>query len=199
MEKELDLGAEGTDATPDVQDVEAVVEPKDESWIKELIAAKAELDKIKSDQAEREAQAERDKAEQEGRLDEALALEKSRYEELKKKYQADTTRLQLNAAFATADIADLRAIKLFEDEFNPETEDAAAFVARIKADPANALYFRDPKSRPIQTPPMSAARGTIDPFVPERDSETWLKSSDPKKRERAIAHHREVYRKKYGL
>lgn len=166
---------------------------KELPWVQELMKKAAELDSFKKQQADATSRAEREKAEAEGRYQDALALETKQREELETKYQSELRRLKLETEFTRAGLKDPRAIQLFEAGFDPDQMEASEFVAQVKADERNSMYFGD--HRTVQKPPPPA-NGSPDPFDPERDLDKWLRSPDEKKRERAIAYNREKYERK---
>lgn len=193
------MGAEGAEESQGVTDPAPAPEPeisnkvaKSLPWVKELMSKAAELDQLKTQQAEAAARAEREKAEAEGRYNDALEMEKKAREADAAKYAAEVKALKLETEFTRQGLVDPRAIRLFESEYDPGTMDASEFVATIKADGRNSMYFVDPNQRKPRTPPH-AANGQPDTFDPERDLDSWLSSSDEKKRARAIAHNREKY------
>lgn len=199
MTTEINQDAAGVEINQDAAGVETPAvgksinaAAKDLPWVQELIKSKSELDRLRQAQADAQSQAEREKAEAEGRYTEALEMEKRRNEELSTKYQTEVRRLKLEKEFAQAGIRDLRAVALFESDYNPESESAAEFVARTKAEEGNQLYF-DSKQRAPQSPPAPAGGGSPDNFDPDRDLDKWLKSTDPDKRKRAVAYKRESY------
>lgn len=192
-------GATGATESEGVQDPTPAEEPgisnseaKKLPWVRELMSAKAELDQFKKSQADAEARAEREKAEAEGRYQEALEMETKARQDAEASYKAELKKLRLETEFTKAGLVDPRAVKLFETEFDSESMDAAEFVASIKADEANQLYFVDPSRRVQQKPPAPNA-GPPDDFDPERDLVKWLNSSDGKKRARAIEYNRQKY------
>jgi hypothetical protein len=148
--------------------------------------AKAELDKLRNAQAEKEQAAEREKAEAEGNYKKALEVEQKKYEELHGKYQSETRRMALEMEFTRAGLVDNRVVMLFESDYNPDEESAAEFVARIKGDEKNSLYFSKPRAAKDPPPASGIGQGsTIDP--------SWINSDDPKKREAAIAANRKAF------
>jgi hypothetical protein len=194
MPEDLEQGAHGADDTGAKGTEQSAVEPnksinsqaKELPWVKELMQSKAELDKLKSAQAEKEQAAEREKAEAEGNYQKALEMEQRKYEDLHGKYQSETRRMALEMEFTRAGLVDSRAVKLFETDYNPDEESAAEFVAKIKSDEKNALYFSTQRA-PKDPPPASGIGqgSTVDP--------SWINSDDPKKREAAIAANRKAF------
>lgn len=166
---------------------------KDLPWVQNALKAEAELAKLKAAQAEAKQAAEREKAESEGRYKDALKMEQKKYEELAAKHAAEVKRLSLTAAFSQAGLRDLRAAKLFEEDYDPEKESAEQYVTRIKADEKNALYFSDPKqTRTPAEPTPAAGIGNGEKYDP-----SWIHSSDPQKKAAALEHNRKAFWKKY--
>jgi len=159
-------------------------------WVKKLMRKSAEFDRMKADQATAQAEAERRKAESQGEYEKALALEQAKYNDLKTQYDTEVKRLQLDAAFAHAGLTDARLVDLFVGGYDLET-DAAEYVAAVKADPKNEAFFGKP--RRALAAPIPAVVTPPEEFDPERDLQNWLKSKDPKKRDRAVQYNREKY------
>lgn len=198
-----DPSAEGTESTPGVTDPTPAVEPgitnaeaKKLAWVQELMKSKAELEQIKKTQADEAARAEQAAAEAAQDYEKALGLEKQAREAAEAGYRKELTKMKLETEFAKAGLVDPRAVQLFEGDFDPEQMNAAEYVASVKADETNSLYFADPNRRQKQTPPAPAG-GPPDDFDPERDLDSWIRSSDPKKRKRAIQHNREKYERQF--
>lgn len=199
---QVDQGVEGTGQTEGVTDPTPAAEPgisnseaKKLPWVQELMKSKAELEQLRKAQADEAARAEQAAAEAEGNYTKALEMEKKARQEAEQAYKRELTQLKLETEFTRAGLVDPRAVRLFEDGFDPETMNAAEYVASIKADETNQLYFSDPSRRQRQAPP-AVTSGPPDDFDPERDLESWLRSSDLKKRARAIEHNRQVYERK---
>lgn len=199
-----DEGATGAEDTQGVADSAPAVEPeisnaeaKKLPWVRDLMQAASELDTLKKSQAEEAARAEQAALEAKGDYEQALEMERKARQDAEANYKSELTRLQLETEFVKAGIVDPRAVKLFETDFDPETVNAAEYVASVKADEGNQLYFTDPSRRTVQKPP-AAPGGQPDNFDPERDLETWLRSPDEKKRARAIAHNRAKYEAKFN-
>lgn len=197
-------GAVGTEESTGVADPSPAVEPeltnaelKKHPWVEKLKQESAELRQLKSQMAEEAARAEQAAAEARGEYDKALEMEKAARKEAETTYQQQLTALKLETEFTKAGLLDSRAVQLFEGGFDPETMSAADYVASVKADSVNSLYFGDPNRRTKQTPPTPAG-GHPDDFDPERDLDSWLRSSDDKKRARAIEHNRKAYERKLG-
>lgn len=163
---------------------------KDLPWVKDLMRDSAELARIKSEQDEAAAEAERLRAESEKDYEKAKALADEKYKTLETQHLNEVKQLKLEAAFAHAGLNDPRLVAIFAAEYNNETP-AVDFVESIKKDPKNAAYFGT--QRQALKPPRPAGEPPPDDFEPERDLQSWLKSNDPKKRDRAIQYNREKY------
>lgn len=194
-----DQGAEGAETTEGVADATPAAEPeisnhdaKQLPWVRELMAKSAELDRLKKDQADAAARAEQERAEAEGRYNDALEMEKQARADEAARYEAELRKIKLETEFVKAGLIDPRAVRLFESDYDPDQMDATEFVSAIKADATNAMYFADPNQRNLHAPPKQVS-GPPDTFDAERDLDSWLRSKDPKKRDRAIAYNRERY------
>lgn len=166
---------------------------KELKWVIDLQADSAELARLKAEQADAQSKAEREKAEAEGRYQDALKMEQDKNKKLEQNHQSDTRHLRLELEFFKAGIIDDRAVLLFENDYNPETESAQEFVSRIKADERNTLYFSDPKkSRTPGDPPPASGIGGGENYDP-----SWIKSKDPKKRAVAIERNRKAFWEKF--
>lgn len=180
-------GAPGVGENPSPEPEKSLnSQAKDLPWVQELMQQSAELKRIKESRADAATEAERKQAEDRAEYDKALALEQEKNEQLKTQQK----RLTLDAAFAHAGISDPRLVNLFVDGYDPETP-VNEYVDAVKKDLANAAFFS--KQRTALTPPPPPGGSPPDDFEPERDLQSWLKSKDPKKRERAVAHNREKY------
>lgn len=186
----------GAQGTPD-----PVVEPKERSinsqakelpWVQDALRKSAELDRMVAEKEKADAEAERRAAESKGEYEKALKLEQEKTQTLETKYQTEVKLLKLDAALAHAGLNDPRLVSLFVDGYDVTT-DVAEYVETIKADPKNAAFFG--KQRKVVTPPRPGEEPPVEDFVPERDLDNWLRSKDPKKRERAIAHNLEKYKR----
>lgn len=180
---------EGTNAqAKDPDDVSINSKAKELPWVRDLMKSKAELDRLKSAQAEATSKAEREKAESEGRYKDALAMEQKKAAELEAKYRAETKALALKTELVTAGFRP-QAMKLFLDEFNPDEASAEEFAAKLKADEKNSWLLVDSQTQraPKDPPPASGiGKGaTIDP--------SWIDSDDPQKREAAIEFNRKKF------
>lgn len=183
---ENNQGAEGATVTPEVTNAGAKKLP----WVQEALRAQAELVSLKQKQAEAKAQAERERAEAEGRYQDALKMEQDLVAEIKADYEAKVRQMSLENEFIKAGVADPRVVKIFADDYNPESESVAEFVSRVKSDESNQLYFQDTNTRRAAPPPPSGGK-TVAPTAAEL--EKWSKSSDPEKRKRAIDYKREYW------
>lgn len=183
-------GAQGT-APPAAAPAELTnAELKAHPWVSKLKQDSAELHQLKQSMADAESRAEREKAEAAEDWKKALDLEKTAREDVESRYQKELKQIRLDAEFTKAGLVDPRAIQLFEADFDPDKQSASEFVASIKAGEHNAMYFD--QGRQKQTPPR-VTNGPPDTFEPERDLDKWLRSTDPLKRERAIAYNRKMY------
>lgn len=167
---------------------------KELPWVQDLMRASAELKRIKEEQEKAAAEAERKRAESQGEYEKALALEQEEKAKIKAQYEIEVKNLKLRAAFAQAGIVDPRAVTIFADGYDPET-DIDEYVVAVKADAKNAVFF-DTKRTALKAP-RSTGTTPPDEFDPERDLQSWLKSRDPKKRARAIQHNREKYERQF--
>ena len=192
-----DTGASGTQSTPAEESTRSInSQAKELPWVQDALKAKAELAKLKQSQADAETKAKQEQLKAAGDFEAALEIERKKYKELETKYQSETKMLQLRAEFAAAGIKDLRAVSIFANDYQPESGSAADFVASIKKDPQNALYFSDPNQRVSHDPPPASGGGNPDGFDPEKNLEEWRHSKDPKKRARAIQYSREQIERK---
>jgi hypothetical protein len=206
-EKEQEQGAGGAEGTPEPGKPDDggtppkpadTPEPEKEKslnsqakalpWVQELVQKAAELDRFKQEQADALAQAEREKALAEGKHSEVIASQEKTIAELKAEHAKTTRRLQLETEFVRAGAVDGRLVKLFEDEFNSGEETPAEFVARIKDDEQNAVYFSAQRGAAPPAPPPPAQIGSGAPYDPK-----WVKSDDPEKRKIAIEHNRKAF------
>ena len=187
-------GAEGAAPAPEpgISNAEAKKLP----WVQDLMKSQARLNQLEKDQADEAARAEQAAAEAKGEYEKALEMEKTARKDEALAYQKKLTKIKLETEFVKAGLVDLRVVQLFEGDFDSETQSAADYVALVKADEANQLYFADPSRRPKQTPPASLG-GPPDDFEPERDLESWIRSSDEKKRARAIEYNRQKYERQF--
>jgi hypothetical protein len=182
-----DTGAKGT-GIPKVEesDKEKSINSKAKElpWVIDLQKKSAAYDKLVAKQAENKRQVEQEQLEAAGNYEASLEMERSKYKELETKYQKEIKELSLKAEMIGAGLVDSRAIKLFIDDFNPDEESVGDFVAKIKADDKNSLYFSAPKKSLLETPvPGGGGKGqNYDP--------AWIDSDDPKKREVALQHNR---------
>ena len=181
----------GEPVAPVIQD-ELVVTPefeitnamlKKHPHVQDAFKAKAELAAMKKAQADSEATAEREKLESESKYEEALELEKRRVKQLETEYANKTRALEMQTEFAKAGIGDLRAIRVFEGDYNPDAGTIAEFVASIKQDEQNKNYFADPNQRVVYgAPPTSGS--TSESMTPQA-WEQMRKSNDPDVRVKA--------------
>jgi small-conductance mechanosensitive channel len=208
MEKEAEQGAGGAEqgTTEPVKPVEGATEPtvpeqketkslnsqaKALPWVQDLVQKAAELDRLKREQADAQAQAERERQLAEGKHSEVIAEQQKTIADLEAAHKRELRRLQLESEFVRAGAPDARVVKIFEDEFNAGEETAAEFVARIRDDDTNAMYFSAQRGAAPRTPPPPAHMGSGDSFDPK-----WINSDDPKKREAAIKYNREAFWRK---
>lgn len=167
---------------------------KELPWVQNALKAEAELGKLKASIAEKQAEAEKAKLEAEGNYSAALEMEKKKTEDLKRQYESEKRQWTLERAFSQAGLSDIRAVQIFANDYNSETETVDDFVNRIKSDEQNAIYFGAPNQRvPLGAPPP-AGGGVPDTFDPAK-AQDWLKSTDQKKRNKAIQYYREQYAK----
>jgi hypothetical protein len=188
-------GAEGTEEVPveESQDVGRSInsQAKGLPWVQDALKKSAAYDKLLVEKAETQRAAEQARMVEAGNYEASLEMEKNKYKELEAKYVKEKKELSLRAEMASAGIVDLRAVKLFVDDFNEENESVSDYVARIKSDEQNSIYFSTNKRVPLDPPPRSGG-GVPDSFDPVKAQE-WLNSSDSKKRERAIKYYRDMY------
>ena len=200
MADEPKQGAAGTNGDGATDGTNAPVKEPDEGssinskakelpWVRELMKSKAELDRLKSAQAEATSKAEREKAESEGRYKDALAMEQKKAADIEVKYRAETKSLALKTELVTAGFRP-QAVRLFLDDFNPDETSAEEFAAKLKADEKNAWLLVDAQTqqRSPKDPPPAAGIGkgqTVDP--------SWIHSPDPEKRKAAIEHNRKTF------
>ena len=157
-------------------------------WVQKALADSAELEKLKAKQAEASRKTEQDNLAAKGEFEKAIGLKDKEIEELKTQGKLK----DLRAEFAVAGMTDLRAVKLFIDDYDTEKDTVADFVARIKDDEKNAMYFSHKQQRIPEngTPPGGIGSG-------EKFDPSWINSDDPKKREIAIERNRKAFWKKY--
>lgn len=155
-------------------------------WVQDALNAKAERDRMKAEKAEADSKAEQERLKAKGDYEAAQKLKDEEHAAEIAKLKGEAQLARLEAEFANNGIKDLRAVGgIFAKDYNPETETASAFAARMKAAPENALYFSDQKRVPKDPP--SSGGGQPDGFNPETDAKSWLKSKDPQKVARATA------------
>lgn len=160
-------------------------EAKNLPWVQELMRKSAELDQFKNQQEEARAAAEVERAKAEGDYKKALELEQAKVAKIEADAAARVQALELETEFVKAGLADPRAVKIFAEDYNKETETISAFVARLKADETNAAYFRDLQKRQAHDPPPTSGGGG--PVMSIAEYRTSLKSGDPAKRAKAAA------------
>lgn len=172
-----------SDGTPAVAPEITNSEAKNLPWVKELMRKSAELDQFKAQQEEARATAEVERAKAEGDYKKALELEQAKVAKIEADAAARVQDLELSTEFIKSGLADPRAVRIFAEEYNKETETIPAFVARLKADEANASYFRDLQKRQAHDPPPASGGGGLVMSIAEY--RTYLKSGDPAKRAKA--------------
>lgn len=180
---EPDTKESGTEAPKSINS-----QAKELPWVREALAAKAELDRLKAEQAEAQQTSERKKAEAKHEYEKALEMEKKRVSEIEARHQGELRRMKLEAAFLQAGAPDMRAAKLFEADYDPEKEKIEEFVSRIKADESNSWLFPTTKTRTPASPPPAGGFGGGEDYDP-----SWIRSDDPKKREIAITKNRSKF------
>jgi len=160
------------DAPADPVDVDVTVEPeitnavaKKLPWVQAALNAQAELVRLKAAQEEARVVAERQKAESEGNYQAALKIEQDKVKKIEADAAAKLRKMELESEWVKAGAADPRAVKIFEDQYDPEKGTIAEFVATLKADESNALYFTTPtKTKP--KPPAPTGGGDAPEFTP---------------------------------
>jgi len=200
MADKVDPGAEGASAIPADDGVTAEPEitnavAKKLPWVQGALKAQAELSRMKAEQEEARAVAERERAEAEGRYQDALKLEQERAQKIETEAAAKIRKMELETEFIKSGAVDPRAVKIFEDQYKPEEMTVADFVASIKADEANALYFQ-PSTKPKPKPPAPTGSGDPPEFTPAL-LEEYSRSPDSAKRAKA-ARYKGEYLAKHG-
>lgn len=162
-------------------------------WVQDLMRVKAEFDRLTAEQAEAKQNAEREKAESEGRYQDALKMEQEKTAELEARYRAETKALSLKSELVTQGFRP-QALKLFIDDYNPDESSAADFASKLRANEENAWLLVDTQHRTPHNPPPASGLGkgqTVDP--------SWITSDDPKKRLAAIElNRRGIFGKRSG-
>lgn len=195
VEKEQGAGgAEGTGTSGAGQPAEQKPEgksinsqAKELPWVQKALAAEARLSQLEAEQAEAKQKAEQTALEQKGQYEQALKLERDRVAKIEADTKAKVKELSLKTELATAGFR-TQATKLFIDEFNPDEIDAAAFVAKLKADEGNAWLLATTTKSRTPNPTKPGGQGPAEEFDP-----SWIDSDDPKKRDAAVKHNRKAF------
>lgn len=156
-------------------------------WVQKALAAEAKLSKLESEQAEARKRADQTALEQKGQYEQALKMEKDGRAADLAAANAKIKELSLKSALAVEGFRP-QATKLFIDNFNPDETSAEDFAKALRADEQHAWLLVDTKQRTPKDPTPASGIGQNQKVDP-----SWINSSDPKKREAAIAANRDAF------